>query len=117
MEDTAGTRRTILGRNSVKTHWPQPGRIVGRRQEFERLNGLLRQATQGDRQVIFITGETGIGKTALIDMFCRQRCSEDQIYIARGQVWKVSPARKPIIRSWKPWDSSVRTNEGRRMCT
>ena len=64
---------------------PEPGRVVGRRLEFERLNGLLQQATQGDRQVIFITGETGIGKTALIDLFCRQWCSEDQVYIARGQ--------------------------------
>jgi predicted ATPase/DNA-binding winged helix-turn-helix (wHTH) protein len=66
-------------------HGPQPGHFVGRRQEFERLNGLLRHATQGDRQVIFITGETGIGKTALIDLFCRQWCSEDQVCIARGQ--------------------------------
>ena len=64
---------------------PEPGRVVGRRLELERLNGLLQHATQGDRQVIFITGETGIGKTALIDLFCRQWCSEDQVYIARGQ--------------------------------
>ncbi len=26
-----------------------------------------------------------MGKTALIDLFCRQRCSEDQAHIARGQ--------------------------------
>jgi predicted ATPase/DNA-binding winged helix-turn-helix (wHTH) protein len=64
---------------------PQPGRFVGRRQEFERLSGLLGQATQGERQVIFITGETGIGKTALIDLFCRKWCNEDQVCIARGQ--------------------------------
>jgi predicted ATPase len=64
---------------------PQPGHIVGRQQELERLTGLLGHATQGNRQVIFITGETGIGKTALIDLFCRQRCSEDHVCIARGQ--------------------------------
>jgi predicted ATPase len=64
---------------------PHPGHIVGRKQELERLHGLLTHATQGDRQVIFITGETGIGKTALIDLFCRQRCSDDQVCIARGQ--------------------------------
>jgi predicted ATPase/DNA-binding winged helix-turn-helix (wHTH) protein len=63
----------------------QTGRIVGRRQELERLNELLGHAAQGDRQAIFITGETGIGKTALIDQFCRQWCSEDQVSIARGQ--------------------------------
>jgi predicted ATPase/DNA-binding winged helix-turn-helix (wHTH) protein len=64
---------------------PQAGHIVGRQQELERLTGLLGHATQGNRQVIFVTGEPGIGKTALIDLFCRQRCSEDQVCIARGQ--------------------------------
>jgi predicted ATPase/DNA-binding winged helix-turn-helix (wHTH) protein len=61
------------------------GRIVGRQHEFERLNGLLQQATQGDRQVAFITGETGMGKTALIDHFCRQWCDDDRVHVARGQ--------------------------------
>ena len=75
--DTADNRRQQPG--------PQPGHIVGRRQELERLTGLLRHATQGERQVIFVTGETGIGKTALIDLFCRQWCSEDQVCVARGQ--------------------------------
>jgi predicted ATPase len=63
----------------------RPGRIVGRRQELDRLNGVLRLAIQGERQVTFVTGETGIGKTALIDVFCRQWCAEDQVCIARGQ--------------------------------
>jgi predicted ATPase len=70
---------------AVDTRVLQAGRIVGRQQEFERLNGLLRQATQGDRQVAFITGETGMGKTALIDLFCSQLSSGDQMHIARGQ--------------------------------
>jgi predicted ATPase len=46
---------------------------------------LLGRAAQGDRQVAFITGETGMGKTALIDLFCRQMCGEDQVHSARGQ--------------------------------
>jgi predicted ATPase/DNA-binding winged helix-turn-helix (wHTH) protein len=66
-------------------HGPQPGRIVGRRGECEQLNGLLQRATEGDRQVVFITGESGIGKTALIDLFCRQLCNQDQVCVARGQ--------------------------------
>ena len=71
--------------HAVDTRGPQSGRIVGRQHEFERLNGLLRQATQGDRQVAFITGENGMGKTALIDLFCRQVCSDDRVHVARGQ--------------------------------
>ncbi|HET6218320.1 MAG TPA: AAA family ATPase [Acidobacteriaceae bacterium] len=64
---------------------PQQGHIVGRQQELQRLNERLGHATQGDRQVILLSGETGIGKTALIDLFCRQWCSEDQVCIARSQ--------------------------------
>ncbi len=72
--------------NGYGVHSPgQAGRIVGRRQELDRLNSLLRLALQGERQVTFVTGETGIGKTALIDAFCRHWCSEDQVCIARGQ--------------------------------
>ncbi len=70
---------------AADTPGPQPGRIVGRQQELGQINGLLRQAKQGDRQVAFITGESGMGKTALIDLFCRQLCNEDQMHIARGQ--------------------------------
>jgi predicted ATPase len=62
-----------------------PRRIVGRRNEFDKMSGLLRQVKRGERQVLFITGEAGIGKTALIDEFCREVCSESQIEIARGQ--------------------------------
>jgi predicted ATPase len=66
-------------------HGQQLGRIVGRQQEFAQLNRLLAQANQGVRQAAFITGESGMGKTALIDLFCRQLCSEDQVYVGRGQ--------------------------------
>jgi predicted ATPase/DNA-binding winged helix-turn-helix (wHTH) protein len=64
---------------------PRPGGIVGRRDEFDKMAGLLRHVKQGERQILFITGEAGIGKTALIDAFCRQVCDESHIDIARGQ--------------------------------
>jgi predicted ATPase/DNA-binding winged helix-turn-helix (wHTH) protein len=67
------------------THVPQPGRLVGRQQEFEKLLGLLAHARRGDRQVVFVTGETGMGKTALIDFFCRHVCNENHALITRGQ--------------------------------
>jgi predicted ATPase len=67
------------------THGPETGRIFGRQQEFERLNELLRHASHGERQVAFVTGETGMGKTALIDLFCRQWCDDVEACIARGQ--------------------------------
>ena len=39
----------------------------------------------GERQVVFVTGEAGIGKTALVDTFARGIASDRGIRIGRGQ--------------------------------
>ena len=74
---------------------PVTGRIFGRQAELERLKGLLRQATQGDRQVAFVTGESGMGKTALIDAFCGKFCGEVPAHIARGQCVEGFAGKEP----------------------
>lgn len=43
--------------------------LVGRDDELLRLQTIALQAASGQRQVVFITGETGIGKTSLIHAF------------------------------------------------
>ncbi len=43
--------------------------IVGREREIGTLEGWLARARQGDRRVGFVTGEAGIGKTALVEAF------------------------------------------------
>jgi predicted ATPase/DNA-binding winged helix-turn-helix (wHTH) protein len=99
---------------AADTPGPKPGRIVGRRQEFERLSALLRHATQGERQMIFITGETGIGKTALIDLFCRQRCSEDHMCIARGQCVEGFAGKEAYYPVIEALGHLCSTNEGKK---
>jgi KaiC/GvpD/RAD55 family RecA-like ATPase len=37
-----------------------------------RLDGFLQKALGGQRQVVFVTGEAGIGKTTLVDVFQQQ---------------------------------------------
>src|SRR5690349_14203627 len=44
-------------------------RIVGRRVELETLSGHWRRALAGERQIVFVIGEAGIGKTTLVDEF------------------------------------------------
>ncbi|HZC43340.1 MAG TPA: AAA family ATPase, partial [Acidobacteriaceae bacterium] len=46
--------------------------VVGREQELIRLQTLGRALACGQRQMVFITGATGIGKTALADAACHQ---------------------------------------------
>jgi Transcriptional regulatory protein, C terminal len=37
--------------------------IVGRQREVDALDGWFQRATRGDRQLVFLSGEAGIGKT------------------------------------------------------
>ncbi|AXC13088.1 Adenylate cyclase [Acidisarcina polymorpha] len=64
---------------------PQSPELPGRAAEFGELTKAMDTAIGGDRQLIFITGEVGIGKTALVDAFCRRLGGEGQTQIARGQ--------------------------------
>jgi len=57
--------------------------IVGRDEELDRLLQQMALAACGERQVVFVTGEVGIGKTALVDAFCHELGAEWSV--ARGQ--------------------------------
>jgi len=62
------------------------GRLVGRARELAELRRCLKKALRGERQIVFITGEPGIGKTALVDEFKNQAAAEQpSLRIARGQ--------------------------------
>jgi len=45
--------------------------LVGRDAEIEQLGQWFERVVAGARQVVFVTGDTGIGKTALVDGFVR----------------------------------------------
>lgn len=47
----------------------QPHWWVGRAGPLDALDDLFEQAAAGNRQVVFITGEAGIGKTTFLEMF------------------------------------------------
>jgi DNA-binding winged helix-turn-helix (wHTH) protein/tetratricopeptide (TPR) repeat protein len=64
---------------------PAQGRLVGRNRVLSELQGYLQNALAGQRQIIFITGEPGIGKTSVIDEFERLTAPEMPIRISRGQ--------------------------------
>ncbi len=49
--------------------------LVGRDRALDELHDRLQYAAKGERQIVFITGEAGIGKTALVDEFRRQVAS------------------------------------------
>jgi len=62
------------------------GKLVGREGPLSELSDCLAKALSGERQILFITGEPGIGKTALVDEFHRRALAKiPGLRIARGQ--------------------------------
>src|SRR5262249_16583293 len=59
--------------------------LVGREAEMERLHAALARAVGGRRQLVFVTGEPGIGKTALVESFLQRIGVDGAPYVARGQ--------------------------------
>jgi DNA-binding winged helix-turn-helix (wHTH) protein len=61
-------------------------KLVGRNAALARLSNSLQTALRGTRQVVFVTGDTGIGKTTLVDEFQRQVAADAiAIRLGRGQ--------------------------------
>jgi predicted ATPase len=58
---------------------------VGRELELAQLHGWLERALSGERQVVFVTGEPGIGKTTLVEAFLAQAVETHDLGIGRGQ--------------------------------
>ena len=63
----------------------EPDPVFGREKELGKLEELLRSAMQGSGRVVLVSGEPGIGKTALTSMFVyRARKKNADLVLARG---------------------------------
>jgi predicted ATPase/DNA-binding winged helix-turn-helix (wHTH) protein len=62
-----------------------PPRLVGREAELMRLRGWLAQAQAGTRQVVFVSGEAGIGKTTVVDALLASVAPAGPCWVGRGQ--------------------------------
>jgi len=75
---------------------PAPPAMVGRDAELERLRAALQVSRHGRRQVVFVTGEMGIGKTTLLNHFAAGVAASDAL-LARGQCVERSGAGEPYM--------------------
>ena len=62
-----------------------PVPMVARETELAQLYQYWTQALQGKRQLVFVTGEAGIGKTTLVDAFVAQVMAPETVWMGRGQ--------------------------------
>lgn len=74
-------RPTFTGGTTVEQEPLQ----VGRQPELSQLSKYLQLALSGQRQLVFVTGEAGIGKTTLADAFLQEAARYPRVGIARGQ--------------------------------
>ena len=71
---TLDPRRTTLDRP-----------LVGREGELALLRRALEKALHGERQVVFVTGESGIGKTTVVGAFIRHVNTSGGVWLGQGQ--------------------------------
>jgi DNA-binding winged helix-turn-helix (wHTH) protein len=64
---------------------PEPSRLVGRAAELSELARAFDQARSSRRQIVFISGEPGIGKSALAEAFLEQLRTSQTVKMAHGQ--------------------------------
>ena len=59
--------------------------LVGRNAELARLRSAFAEASRGARQIVFLNGEAGIGKTTIVEAFLNEAAERDEVWIGRGQ--------------------------------
>jgi DNA-binding winged helix-turn-helix (wHTH) protein len=70
---------------------------VGREAELARLGELYSLAEQGRRQLVFVTGEPGIGKTTLVEAFTGEIGGRRAGLVARGQCLEQRGGSEPYL--------------------
>ncbi len=71
--------------------------FIGREQEFSQLTTFWQKMLQGERQVVFVTGEPGIGKTSLVNAFVATVRRDPGVRIGRGQCLEQYGAGEPYL--------------------
>ena len=74
--------------------------MVRREAELEQLLACFSRALQGERQIVFISGEAGIGKTTLVDAFLEPIVSGApvaSVWIGHGQCVEQYGAGEPYL--------------------
>jgi predicted ATPase len=76
---------------------------VGRAATIRRLGELLERAGERERQIVFVTGEAGIGKSTVVAAFLRRLEKTPGIWVARGQCLETlgrSEAYHPFLEAF-----------------
>lgn len=76
---------------------PERPKFVGREEELSLLGTLLAKACTGRRQVVFVTGEAGIGKTCLVSAFVSSSTTSSRASIGHAQCIELYGTSEPYL--------------------
>jgi DNA-binding winged helix-turn-helix (wHTH) protein len=97
-------------------NWQLTTPLVGRDAELAQLHSFLDKALNGERQIVFVTGEPGIGKTALLETFLARAVASSKLQVPSatlvptGSQSLSSPApnpQSPTPGVWLGWGQCV----------
>ena len=81
----AAASPTALPAPSVSVAPAPPPLLVGREAILQRLGEAWAEARQGQRQVVWVTGEAGMGKTSVVEAFRAVVATDPAVWLAAGQ--------------------------------
>jgi DNA-binding winged helix-turn-helix (wHTH) protein len=79
------------------------GPIVGRQREVYALEGWFQRGVTGTRQLIFVSGQVGIGKTTVLDLWLARCATERDVRMARGQCVEHVGEGEPYLPLLDAW--------------
>jgi DNA-binding winged helix-turn-helix (wHTH) protein len=74
-----------------------PAHLVGREPALDRLQRGIEAAWRGTRQIVFVTGEPGIGKTGVVQAFLERVAVDPRVWIAHGQCVETYGMSEPYL--------------------
>src|SRR5262245_48174449 len=99
----------------MRTPRPPLPVVVGREAALARLHDLYTAARNGQRRVAFVTGEAGIGKTALVQTFEASVWPESGLQLGHGQCIEQHGAGEAYLPLLEALDRLCRGPEGERL--
>jgi DNA-binding winged helix-turn-helix (wHTH) protein/predicted ATPase len=76
---------------------PESSQLVGRISDLQELGRAFDRAWSGQRQIVFVTGEPGIGKSSLANVFLEQLQTTNAVRIAHGQCFDHHGVGEPYL--------------------
>ena len=71
--------------------------LVGRETELQQLDNALGAARAGRRQLVFVSGEPGVGKTALVEAFMARHAEPGELWTVQGRCIDQYGTREPYL--------------------